>query len=350
MWLALRGVESKHLWDALGTARERPGWIALFLGSYFVLQAVRTLRWHVALNAVAPVPFREVLPVFSVGFMAIVLLPLRLGELIRPYLIAGRGSGEISFSNALCTCVVERTADGLALVALFFATLGLLGGTGVPGWLIGAGYLSAGAFAGVLSMLGLMAWKREAAIRMLRATVGRASKKVSDALEGMVLSFLEGLRLFRPASLLRFTLLTGAAWAAAGLGAWAACMALGVRIHVVEAFRLLAVLNVGTMIPSSPGFVGTFEGFVRLGLEMTGWWQSAPAGGASIAAAAAVILHAGQFLPILLFGVLFLLIHRWSLGDFVKRSRSAMSELEGQVAEEAGRAEEERGEEAGGGG
>ena len=61
------------------------------------------------------IPTGPLLAISSVGFMAILALPARLGEFVRPGLLRKRG---ISASAALGTVAVERIVDGL-LVSLF---------------------------------------------------------------------------------------------------------------------------------------------------------------------------------------------------------------------------------------
>ena len=54
---------------------------------------IRTVRWGILLEPVAKVPFGKLNAVSAVGFMALVLLPFRLGEFARrtPRLLLERG-------------------------------------------------------------------------------------------------------------------------------------------------------------------------------------------------------------------------------------------------------------------
>src|SRR5262245_51146237 len=95
--------------------------------AYFVTLAVmsyfRAVRWRFLPRSFADVPRRRVLAVSWIGFAAILLMPFRIGEIVRPYMI--REKGKVSMSSATGTVVAERVVDGLFLsivlaIALLF--------------------------------------------------------------------------------------------------------------------------------------------------------------------------------------------------------------------------------------
>ena len=122
IWLAFRGEDWSDFGERLKTVRIGPvlGYLALFAGAHLL----RILRWGVLVRALGSVSWRDVMSAGAVGYMCIMVFPLRLGELVRPYLI--RGSGGVTASGALATVVVERVIDGLLFVALFFIFISLL--------------------------------------------------------------------------------------------------------------------------------------------------------------------------------------------------------------------------------
>src|SRR6185503_9666723 len=60
--------------------------VAVYALLYSVLHLVRAGRWYWLLAAIKPVPMRRVLGVAFIGFLAIVALPFRTGEMVRPVL------------------------------------------------------------------------------------------------------------------------------------------------------------------------------------------------------------------------------------------------------------------------
>src|SRR4029078_1219748 len=74
------------------------------------------LRWNFLLAPLGVrIPNAPLLAISSVGFMAILALPARLGGFVRPGLLRKRG---VSATAGLGTVAVERIVDGL-LVSLF---------------------------------------------------------------------------------------------------------------------------------------------------------------------------------------------------------------------------------------
>src|SRR5262245_38144818 len=58
--------------------------IVLYLVVWAAMYFVRTSRWWLLLRPIEPVPFRTVVRVGCLGLAAVVLLPFRMGEAVRP--------------------------------------------------------------------------------------------------------------------------------------------------------------------------------------------------------------------------------------------------------------------------
>ncbi|MCS7316617.1 MAG: flippase-like domain-containing protein, partial [Bryobacteraceae bacterium] len=136
------------------------GWVAgaagLAIGSY----VVRALRWGVMLAAVKKQGrrFENLLAATAIGSTAVLLLG-RIGELVRPYLIA-RKEG-VPVSSQMGVWVVERVYDLLTALILLGYALGqgpVFGGVLTDGLRAGGWALAIGAGAGVAAMAGLAIW------------------------------------------------------------------------------------------------------------------------------------------------------------------------------------------------
>ena len=109
----------------------RYGYLLPVLAVMFLMQVLRSFRWGLILSPLEKIDQLSLFSVTSVGFLAIIAIPARLGELARPYLITKKS--RIKMSSALGTIVVERVFDSLtvlviAVFVLFFTPL--------PPWLI----------------------------------------------------------------------------------------------------------------------------------------------------------------------------------------------------------------------
>jgi hypothetical protein len=75
-------------------------------------------------------PARRLWTITAVAYLAINLLPARLGEVVRPWLLSRRSS--VSFSNVVGNLVVEKTMD--SVVILFYILAGLIMVDNLPAW------------------------------------------------------------------------------------------------------------------------------------------------------------------------------------------------------------------------
>jgi uncharacterized protein (TIRG00374 family) len=266
LWLTLRGKDLGAIWAAMRAADYRylAPYVLLLLGVHLA----RTLRWGLLLQPVAKVPFRRLNAVAAVGFMALMLLPFRLGEFARPYLIAE--PGKLRISSALSSVVAERVVDGVFMGILLSVAL-----LGVPDTAPGVRVLRAGgvvvslAFASGLAFLVVAYRNRALAVRIAGALLRPFSTRIATRAEAMLDAFMHGLRLVPgPRQAAEFALLTLAYWGMSALGMKVLALGFGFDLGLVETCAVLGVLVVGIMIPSGPGMVGTFQGAIVVGLGL----------------------------------------------------------------------------------
>ncbi len=300
LWLTLRGKDLAAIWAETRAADYR------YLAPYFlVLAAVhlaRTIRWGLLLAPVAKVPFARLNAVAAVGFMALFVLPFRLGEFARPYLVAERP--RLRVSSALSSVVAERAVDGIFMGALLVAAL-LAVPEGTPRLALlrtGAVIVSL-AFAFLLVFLAVAYRNREAAVRLVSACLGPVSPRLARRAAGMLDAFIHGLRILPSRrELVAFLALTVLYWGLNALGMAVLARGFGFQLGAVEALALLGVLVVGVMIPAGPGMVGTFQGAVVLGLALFAPPQEVATRGMAFAN----VLWAAQLFQVTALGLFFL--------------------------------------------
>src|SRR5579885_1290552 len=118
LYLVTRGTD----WTAVGAilAGTRPGWVRGMIGVGLLTLVIRAQRWRVLLRPVGEVGFEPSLSATAIGFGASAVLPLRLGELVRPALLGRRA--RIGLSPALSSVVVERLFDMLVVIGCALLT------------------------------------------------------------------------------------------------------------------------------------------------------------------------------------------------------------------------------------
>jgi uncharacterized protein (TIRG00374 family) len=327
LWLTLRGKDLGQV--ALEIRSADYGYLAPYLGILLVVHLVRTVRWGLLLEPIARIPFARLNAVAAVGFMALVLLPFRLGEFARPYLVADRP--RLRVSAALSSVVVERVVDGLFTgLMLVVSLLAVPEGTAGLRLLRTAGAVVSLAFAGLLVFLAGAYVNRGRAIRIVGALFAPVSARLSERAAGMLDAFIHGLRLVpNKGKLALFFGLTAFYW---GLNAWGmSLLARGFGFHLgpTQAVTLLGVLVVGVMIPAGPGMIGTFQGAVVLGLGLFAPGDVVATRGTAYAN----VLWAVQLGQQTALGLAFLFSRHVKLGQLWTAPRAVGAGLESEEAE-----------------
>ena len=252
--------------------------IAGYFACLVVIHGLRVWRWAPLLRPLVHVPAATLNRISAVGFMAVFLLPFRIGEAVRPWLLT-REAPDVPFPSALATIVVERIADGLTVTALLFLSMLLLPEdfvlsrvVHVAGWSALAVFLTASVFIFLLHRSG------EGFIQAVARLVGRIHTSGATRVERILLGFRAGL-----ASLpewranLSFLAITCCYWSLNGLGLQILSRGFGLEFPPSLCFIMMACVVVGMMIPNSPGNVGTYWYFLLLPLSGSSELMSLPA-------------------------------------------------------------------------
>ncbi len=302
VWLSVRGIEFRGVMDGFRTIRG--GYLLPAVAAMLLMQLLRSIRWGLILRPIEKVDQLSLFSVTSVGFLAIIAIPARLGELARPYLIAKKSG--IPMSSALGTIFVERVLDSLTILiitvlALFFTPL--------PPWLVRSSVLFLLVTLGLFAVMILMIVRREATLRILTPLIGRLPARYAGAVNRLIDHFIEGFRIVvNPALLLSATLLSIVIWLVDVLAIYMFFLAFGLHLPVAAAFVLMIILIIGIAIPTAPGFIGNWHYFCILGLGLFGIPKTD-------ALTFAIIYHALSIGIIIFMGLIFLPFNRFSVSD-----------------------------------
>lgn len=243
--------------------------VAPYAVSVVISLVLRTYRWLYLLRPIADVSVRRVMGVGLIGVTAVLVAPLRMGEVVRPYMIAERG--RLPFTAAMGTIGAERVIDGLVLSLFLFVGLSLshplsplpdhLGKLPLPVAAVPASaYAALIVFACAFVAMALFYWRRELARKATYAILGIVSKRLATWFTSQVEKVTDGLR-FLPDTQhsLPFFRDTVAFWLANAVGIWMLLWACGVQASFPEACVVMGVLGVGILMPAGPGFFGAFQ-------------------------------------------------------------------------------------------
>lgn len=316
-WWAFRDTHWEEQWASLRAANY--AWVLPYIAILLLIHLARTARWRALLASQEQLRFRPVNDASAIGFMMLLVLPFRLGEFARPFLIAQRSS--IRRSAAMTSVVLERIADGVFVALLLRGLLFV-----VPGQATAARVARYGAnamflifFGGFLFLL-FAAWHHDRAVGFVRGTLGRLSPRLADRVADMVDNFVGALKQrHRPVELVAFLLWTLVYWGLNGFGMWVLMHAFPFQLNLKQSYVGMCLVVVGVMIPAAPGMVGTFQAAVKLGLSL--FLPAAVVNGPGLAYAN--VLWFCQTAQQIGLGLLFLSIDQLSFRDLAGR-------LEGQ--------------------
>jgi len=273
-------------------ARTDPSFFLLALGSILVTTWAKGIRWRLLFYpGQARFSVRDCVAALLAGQLANNVLPARLGDLLRVYLLGERSGGSKVF--ALATIVVEKAIDSvmlLLLIALLAARMPM------PPWLRRSSLLLSGLLGVLLAVLLLVANQRRRIVQVLDGWIAGHSS----------LSFLRVVQRLAEASGELEALRSG--WVQTQLWGWSVLIwSIAVLTNALvfwslhQSFdplappMLLAVTIAGTILPTSPLQLGVFHYLCIITLSLFGVAQGPALG-------YAVLLHLVVYLPIVIGG------------------------------------------------
>lgn len=333
LWLVWPNPHVRHeLEDTLRGLELRT--FAPYLVGYVLLLAAthffRAWRWNNLLRPIgAQLPPGRLLGISSIGFMAILALPARLGEFARPALVRKRG--HVSATAVLGTVAVERIVDGLAVSLIVFGCCYARRGPGAPGWMMPTAYISLGVFlAAMLFLAFALRWPERTVsfcvgLTFLPRVAPRAATRISEMLHKLISGFTV-LKHHREFAM--FLVWSALYWGANALGMLMLARGLGMDLSLVGAFATMGLVAVGITLPNSPGLVGQFHYFTMLGLSLYLPKEVAHTQGLAYA----ILLHGIQVVWYLALGVISMLALNVGVHDFVGRSAMVEATREEEAA------------------
>ena len=253
--------------------RLNPLWLIPYLLVYLIPVWLRAVRLRLITEPVTKAPMRTIISSICIGFMGNMIFPLRIGELIRVYVVAKKE--RVSRSGIFATIVVERIFDifataMLVVAAVFYATPLTVDAAvwrNVERVAAVFGVVSLGAGVTVF----LVAAEEGFALRWLSQIIRRLPAAAAVKIEGLLASFRQGLQVMRNGRHFGLTLLyTAALFAGAIASSYLVLPLFGIPAGFEQALVLCVFTMAGVAVPSAPGAVGTFHAGVIFALTLYG--------------------------------------------------------------------------------
>jgi uncharacterized protein (TIRG00374 family) len=317
----LRGANLADVWRHVRTAHV--GLLLLALGFVATTFWIRAFRWQQLLGPIGPTRFRTVFRSGVIGFAALSILPARVGDLLRPYLVA-RQDG-LPFTSAFATIVMERVLDLIAVLALMAIYVWGFADTSTwdPRFLrpiqLSAAIGGLAALA-LLAMMWVLASHPEKIERLVHSTDRVLPRRIALRLGELARTFSSGFAVAREPRAFLFALMWSfPLWIMIAAETWAVTRAFAIALPFAGTFLLQLFLVVGVAVPT-PGGIGSYHEAYRFGVTT---FFGAPN---DQAIAAAIVVHAIAFFPVLLLGLLFMAQDGLSFGRLKTLAGSAREE------------------------
>ncbi|MFH0795052.1 MAG: lysylphosphatidylglycerol synthase transmembrane domain-containing protein, partial [bacterium] len=122
LWIALKDVE----FGRLGQVLLKVNWLWIFanFAAFYIGMYWRAFRWARLFQPTYQIPARRAWPPLMICFAMNSVLPGRAGEFARAYIIGKQE--KVSFATSFATVVVERLLDGMILLLLLAAAMGIM--------------------------------------------------------------------------------------------------------------------------------------------------------------------------------------------------------------------------------
>ena len=279
------------------------GWLTVSVVLNIASLWARAVRWrHLFPQRARPT---HLFNAVMIGYMGNNLLPLRAGEVLRVYVVTRRGQ---RFGTTVTTLVVERALDGLAVGIVLAFLFFLIPTPREVAW-------AAETFVAlVLAMLVVLVAISAAPLpcRILVHSLTYRWPAIDARLLMIFDSMSDGLQgMRRPAQLSSTAIWSVAIWALIVGSVWTCFQAARLDLPVTASLCVIAFIGLGVSLPSSPGFIGVIQAATVLALSFFGI-------GKADALGFSLLLHASQFVPVTLWGLLLLVVEHVSLREVAR--------------------------------
>ncbi len=296
LYLAFRKVDFGEMWQAARTANY--WYMAPVLAIIFLSHYLRSLRWRYLLVPLSRIDTFSLFSSLMIGYAANLIMPAHLGEFLRAYVLSKKR--QIPLSPVFATIVVERIIDIFSLLVLMLLAFFVYP---FPEWLVKSGYIMLACAFGLLAFLVFLKMLTPRAIAIVDIVLSPLPEKFAEKIGSVIERFASGIMpLKRWHDYVTVGILSVIIWACYGI-VFFFCLhafdfAKPYNLTWSVSLVLLVVTTIAVVVPSSPGYVGTYHYLCQIALAMFG----VPAGPAL---SFATVVHGANFFPALIAGLLF---------------------------------------------
>ena len=217
---------------------------------------VRGLRWNIILERIKEVSSVTVFRIVCIAELGNYLLPARIGDVMQGLMIAKKENVSKGFS--FTSIAIVRLLDVLVVSSLFVLFSFVLP---FPQWAREVGYMIGSIIIIIVIGCFILLWGEDTIIRFSRnifSLVPSVKGRVSQSLR----TFFDELSVVQKWSvMIRAAVLSVILWGIYSAAFYFVLMGLRIDLPWYVSIVTVATIGMGQMLPSTPGFVGTYEFF-----------------------------------------------------------------------------------------
>jgi uncharacterized membrane protein YbhN (UPF0104 family) len=342
LFLLFKQADWRAVLDAL--SKISPAWA---LASILVISPIaytRTMRLAYIVRSSEWVPLRPIFSATQIGFLAILVLPARLGEIVRVVVLSRLT--KIPFSKCAAAAAFDRVSDFASLLLIIIVSLFAFKPSSdvrLPGHLlrmqndivVSENMIRNGEFAIAAIVIGVGAALvgvflcPKLVLRISDACAGAISARLAKKLHTFIQHFVDGLSVLKsPADIAKTMLFSFITWAFYLLTITVVMIAFGVRFPWYAPFFIEVFVATMISVPLAPGGVGQFHVGVVAALKLM-----LPEMDMALAFAISLVAHAINLVPIFVFGVFCLFWEKFGIVELSRESEKSKEILKQSESE-----------------
>ena len=300
---AFRGIDIKGSIEVVKNINVTYFIISLILSVAII--TLRGLRWECFIPLNKPIKKRTIVMATYIGFMANNILPAKLGEVARAYILGVKE--DVSKSALIASVVTERLFD--VIVGGVILTISVAFIPNLPKTVTyAATLLFVVSIVGFLVLMFLV-WQKEFAHKVFHKVFGILPQKIASKLIEFSCNFIDGIGLKNdPKHIFLIFLYTILYLIGQILTIGFLLMSFNIKSSPIIALYVFAMGGFGFAVPSAPSGIGPFEWAIIFGLSLIGVEKT-------VAAPYALVYHMMGIAPITIVGFIFLFIMGINLKD-----------------------------------
>ncbi|MDY6853866.1 MAG: lysylphosphatidylglycerol synthase transmembrane domain-containing protein [Thermodesulfobacteriota bacterium] len=298
LFIAFRQVDLQKLLEVLRGSNSNLLMLAIFV--MFLSHWFRAMRHSYLLESVEQIENKTLFSALMIGYMANTILPAHLGEFLRAYVIGKKE--RISGSAVFATIVVERILDVLSLLLIMGLIIMVYP---FPGAVKISAYLTFAFAIGIIGFLAILKLNSELTLRFVKIIVKPFPKKIASKIFELIDSFSEGIVALKDRKSYFFVfILSIVIWVCYAcfftIGFYAFDFVALYNLPIGASFVVLVITTISILVPSSPGYIGTYHWLCMISLSLFAIPESPALG-------YAIVMHALSTIPIAIVGIVFAL-------------------------------------------